>query len=79
VWQKFTDVSEKRTILVFRIEEYVRQVTKYSNHLSASLMFWLLFNPEDGSSNFLRNIGELPDYTMMVIFIGTFVKTSNSS
>jgi hypothetical protein len=55
-WDKFTDVSEERLTSVFRVEEKSKQ--------SARCLLCVLFDSEDGSSAFPRNVYErLSDYT----------------
>jgi hypothetical protein len=52
-----TDVSEKRTTSIFRVEEEAKQVTNMKQAVSCHLLHvWIVLRPEDGGEMPLRNI-----------------------
>jgi hypothetical protein len=68
---KLTDVSENTYCLLFQgwigskisIQQEVGAI--WQPPASSWYMHGLLFKPEDGDNMFTRNVGELPDYTVL--------------
>jgi hypothetical protein len=60
-----TDISEERTVYIFRIEEKGKQEIWHSDFLIVGLSLDLIFDPEYVVSTFPRNVVErVPNYTM---------------